>query len=65
MSIKKMAITAGVLAGGNFLFDRFIVKTDANSGGFIEIAPGFGLDDVVRGLFLAASLMLAGRFVKD
>jgi len=45
---------------------RFVLRSDMNPGGFVEVGGGplgLGLDDVVRGVALLGTLMLADRIV--
>jgi hypothetical protein len=50
---------AGALAG-LYLVDTFVLReSDDSKSGFITRAPGFGLDDVVMGLGIGLTVVLA------
>lgn len=67
--MMKWAIElAGAGAGGylgGLLAAKVLLKSDANPNGFVEMKDGFGLDDVVTWLSIAAGSMvglkLAGK----
>ena len=63
-NLQKIAmLTLGILAG-NWVFDQWIVRSDANPNGFVDFTPGFGLDDVVRAATVAGTAIVVTRFVK-
>jgi len=63
-NLQKIAmLTLGILAG-NWVFDQWIVRSDANPAGLVDFTPGFGLDDVVRAGVVATTAIVVTRFVK-
>jgi len=65
MNIKTLLILTGAAAAGNFVAERFILKDGPDdTSGFIEVKPGFGLDDVARAATIALIAMLAHKMVK-
>ena len=65
MNIKTLLILTGAAAAGNFVAERFILKDGPDDPtGFLEVKPGFGLDDVARAATIAVIAMLAHKMVK-
>ena len=65
MNIKTLLILTGAAAAGNFVAERFILKDGPDDPtGFLEVKPGFGLDDVARAATIAVIAMLAHKLVK-
>lgn len=65
MNIKTLLILTGAAAAGNFVAERFILKDGPDDpSGFIEVKPGFGLDDVARAATIALIATLAHKMVK-
>lgn len=65
MNIKTLLILTGAAAAGNFVAERFILKDGPDDpSGFIEVKPGFGLDDVARAATIAVLAMLAHKMAK-
>lgn len=59
--MKAFVVGALVIAIANEVFERFILKGTPDEPGFIQMTEGFGMDEIARGAFLAASLMVAKR----
>jgi hypothetical protein len=65
MNIKTLLILTGAAAAGNFVAERFILKDGPDDpSGFLEVKPGFGLDDVARAATIAVIAMLAHKMAK-
>ena len=63
-NFRKVAmLTVGILAG-NFVFDQWILRSNANPNGFVEFKEGFGLDDVTRAAVVAPTAIVVSRLVK-
>lgn len=61
--MKRTLVTVAAVMLGNIVFEKFIAKTDDNSGGFIQVAPGIGLDDVARAATIVGALFLSHKFI--
>jgi hypothetical protein len=62
--VKQVAILTGAAILGNWLAERFILKDGPDdTSGFVEVKPGLGMDDVARGLTIAAVVMLANKYL--
>ena len=65
MNVKTLLILTGAAAAGNFVAERFLLKDGPDDpSGFIEVKPGFGMDDVARAATIALIAMLAHKFTK-
>lgn len=66
-SFQKIALlTVGILAG-NWIVDQFVIKKVDASGresGWVEVAEGFGQDDVVRSLVVATVAIFTGQLIR-
>ena len=61
---QALAIAAGAVAG-NFVAERWILKASADDPtGFILVADGFGMDDIVRAGVITAGALLAMKLLK-
>ena len=61
---QALGIAAGALAG-NFLAEKFALKASADDpSGFVLVAEGFGMDDVVRAAFITAGAVLFLKILK-
>lgn len=62
--MKGLLFVAGAAVIGNYLAERFILKsTEDDPTGFVQVADGFGADDVARALTIGATYLLAKRFL--
>lgn len=62
--MKALLFVAGAAVVGNFLAERFVLKSTAEDPtGFILVADGFGLDDAARAIVIGATYMLAKKFL--
>lgn len=53
--MKSILFVAGAAVIGNFIAERFVLKSTAEDpSGFVVVADGFGLDDMARALVIAA-----------
>jgi hypothetical protein len=52
--IVKLTVGASV---GNWIADAWILKAGPADEGFVDMEPGFGMDDVVRGITVAVSIL--------
>ena len=65
MNVKTLLILTGAAAAGNFVAERFLLKDGPDDpSGFVEVKPGFGMDDVARAATIAVIAMLAYKFTK-
>jgi hypothetical protein len=57
MKWKNLAVTGGAVMGGEWVFQKFVLKdpTGTQPGGFINRSDGFGMDDVAH----AATILIA------
>lgn len=63
--IKHLLVYGGAAVAGNMIAERFILKDGPDDpSGFVEVKPGFGMDDIARALTIAALAIVAQRFVK-
>lgn len=60
--MKHFLILTGTLVAAEYVWGQWIVKKEDGSG-FIEQAPGFGLDDLLKGAFGAGLVWGVGMFV--
>ena len=64
MNFRKIGmLTLGILAG-NWVVDNFVIRTKENPRGLVDVAPGFGLDDLVRSGIVAGTAIALTRFVR-
>lgn len=62
--MKQVAILTGAAIAGNWLAERFILKDGPDdTSGFVEVKPGLGMDDLARGLTIAAIVLLANKYL--
>lgn len=61
--IKKIAFASAAVIAGDMLTDRFLLKDSPDDPtGFILAAPGFGMDDVAKGLIIGVLVVFALKF---
>ena len=64
MNFRKIGmLTLGILAG-NWVVDKFVIRSAENPRGLVDVAPGFGLDDLVRSGIVAGTAIAVTRFVR-
>lgn len=62
--VKQILVLTGAAIAGNFLAERFILKDGPDdTSGIIEVKPGFGMDDVARGLVIAGVVLAAKQIL--
>lgn len=60
--VKNLAILTAAAVAGNYVAERFLLKDGPDDpSGFVEVKPGFGLDDITRAATIAVFAMLAGK----
>lgn len=63
--VKQLLIFGGAAVAGNYVAERFLLKDGPDDpSGFVEVKPGFGMDDITRALAIAAFAILAQRFAR-
>lgn len=63
--MKKTAIVFGSIVAGNWLAERFVLKSSADDpSGFIQVADGLGMDDVARAAAILAVLYVGDKLAK-
>jgi len=62
--MKHLLITVGAGAGAYFLLNMFVIKDSPEDSGFVELSPGFGIDDIVLGGGTALIAMWAAKMVR-
>lgn len=56
--IKKLIGAGAGAFAGDYVVEKFILReSDDSPSGFITKSPGFGVDDVVRYVFIAAGAL--------
>lgn len=60
--IKDLAILTGAAVAGNAIAEMYLIRSNG-SGGVVDLSPGFGMDDVVRGLAVAGATYAAFRIL--
>jgi len=64
MTIKNLAIAFGAAILGNYVAEKFILKSGPDdTSGFIDVSPGFGLDDAARAGCIVGVGFLAHKFL--
>lgn len=65
---KELAVIGAGVIAGDMLFTNFLAKRYDKDGkvvgGFIEVEPGFGMDDVVHAGVIAVSILVLSRFLR-
>lgn len=62
--MKGMLVLGGSVIVGNYVAERFILKSSADDkDGFIPVTDGLGLDDVARALTIVLVATLAKKFI--
>lgn len=62
--LKTILFATGAAIVGNMIAEKFVLKAAADDPtGFVNIADGFGLDDVARAATIAATFVLAKKFM--
>lgn len=64
--MKGLLIVFVLALLGSYLVERFVIKdpADPNDTGFVEAAPGFGMDDVARAAGLAIVIVFGGKLFR-
>ena len=57
-----LSIALGAIVG-NFIAERWILKRTEDGPGFVMVADGFGMDDIVRAALIAATALTIRRFL--
>lgn len=66
MNVKSLLVLTGAAVAGNFVAERFLLKDGPDdTSGFIEVKPGFGMDDIARAATIALLAMLAHKLTKS
>ena len=59
--LKSIAVVTAFAIVGNMVADRWVLKaTPDDPNGFVPITPGFGADEIARGLAVALAIV-AGK----
>lgn len=61
--MKGILVLVGSAIVGNYVAERFVLKAPGGTTGFVEVADGFGLDDVARAATIAGVILLARKFI--
>ncbi len=67
--ITKLLITTILAAAGIWAAEKWVLTTGADGdGGFVQITPGFGMDDIAQALTVAVVIAfgagLVGKFFR-
>jgi hypothetical protein len=63
-AMKGLLVLVGAGIVGNMIAEKFLLKGGPDDPtGFIEVAEGFGMDDVARAVVIAGIAMVARRFL--
>lgn len=63
--MKKALVVFGSVIVGNYLTERFVLKASAeDTTGFIQVADGFGWDDVARAATVLLTVYAADALTK-
>lgn len=60
--MKNTLFTIGAIVVGNVIFDKFIARVEGSEGGFVDVKPGIGLDDLARAGTVMLALFAVRRF---
>ena len=61
---KTLAKGTAAAVIGNMVAEKFLLKSGPDDPtGFIEVADGFGLDDIVRGLTIAVVFVALDKVI--
>lgn len=64
MKLKQFAVAAGSAVVGNLLAEKYVLRENDSQTGLVTVSPmTFGMDDVARGLVIAATMWAAGKFL--
>lgn len=60
MNVKKTVVLLASVIGGNYLAERYVLKSGPDDPtGFVQVADGLGMDDVARAVAVVATVYAA------
>jgi hypothetical protein len=63
--MKGLLVLGGGVIVGNMLAEKFLLKTGPDDPtGFVEVAEGFGMDDVARAAAIVGVVFLLQKFIR-
>lgn len=62
--MQKFAVLIGAVLAGNYLAERFILRPPGETGGLIDVSPGFGMDDIARAAIVAGIAIGGAHLLK-
>lgn len=62
--MKALLVTILLLIAGDWIAKKFVMKNADTGSGFVEVTPGFGLDDVAYFGTLGLTVFLGKRMLR-